>query len=81
MSDLKQQVGVMDMRQSQMLIDEEEFDEVNLKDVPKSAQNSIYSGYSSSVRTNLDSRHRNDLKRLEKDKKEYYEVLLRLCLN
>ena len=68
-------MGLIDLRQSQSQIDDEDFDLANLKDIPKSAQTSIYSGYLSSVRTNLDSRHRNDLKRLEKEKKEHLEVI------
>lgn len=86
-ADLKHQLGVMDMRQSQMLLIDE-VDELgdeltDLRDtsaLPKSAQPSVYSGavFSSAspaatTRTNL-SRHRNDLKQLERERKEQYEV-------
>ncbi len=76
---MKQQVGMMDARASQMLLDDEEFDESNfLKDGSKSAQISTISGFTSnaatSMRTNIDSRNRTDLRRLEKDKKEKLEV-------
>ena len=74
--------GVMDMtRQSQMFIVDEELtiDEQcdDIDGVPKSAQPSIYSAAftASSVRTNLNSRHRSDLKNLETQKKEQYEVV------
>lgn len=67
----------MDGRESETLVYEEDLDNINKNDMPKSAQLSLLSGYASntaSVRTNLDSRHRSDLKRLEKDKKELIEV-------
>jgi len=77
-ADLKQQVGMMDARASQMFLEDEEFDESNfLKDGSKSAQISTISGFTSnttSMRSNIDSRNRTDLRRLEKDKKEKLEV-------
>lgn len=65
---------MMDARASQLL-DEDEFNENSFsKSGPNSAFLSGHSSNMSSVRTHLDGRHKNDLRRLEKDKKEQAEV-------
>jgi hypothetical protein len=73
---------MMDARSSQML-DEDEFEEMTfMKETSagsgnvgiKSAQMSVISGYTSnaaSVRTNM---HKNDIRKLEKERKENNEV-------
>ena len=74
---MKQQIGMMDARSSQML-DEDDYEEAFGKESDgngsKSAQISVFSGFMSNaapVRTNL---HKNDIRRLEKDRKENNEV-------
>lgn len=85
MADLKQQLGGV-VCQSQMFIVDEEIlieDGCSVDEIgqgQKSAQPSIYSagGFTSpstTVRTNLNSRHRSDLKHLEKERKDNYEVM------
>lgn len=73
---------MMDARTSQMLLDEEDLDESHfMKDgfrkMESAAQLSTFSGFTSattSFRTNLDSRHKSDLRKIEKDRKEQNEV-------
>ena len=71
----------MDARASQILLDEDELDEGNfLKEVPKSSNLSIMSGYtlnSGSTRTNIESKYRYELKKIDKEKKEQIEKLKR----
>jgi hypothetical protein len=85
LGELKQQIGMIDARSSQLMtnLDEDEFDENYIMNSSaivgaKSAQMSIYSGISSSARTttahHLDHRHKNELRRIEKERKENYEV-------
>lgn len=85
----------MEMRQSQMMLIDEEFgDELaELKTgeigggassaLPRSAQqtssvNSAVFSSPGSIRTNVNSRHRNDLKLIERERKENYEVRINL---
>lgn len=79
-NELKQQIGMMDARSSQIL-DEEDLDEASsmMRDmVPKSAaQMSMYSGFMSSnvggsQRTG--NIHKNDFRRLDRERKENSEV-------
>lgn len=83
MNELKLQVGIMDARASQIILDEEELDDSNfMKEVPKSSHLSITSGYSynslnsGTVRTvgSFDPKYRYELKKMEKEKKEQLEV-------
>ena len=91
---MQNQFGAMEMRQSEMMLIDEEFgDELaELKTgeiggggggtssaLPRSAQqassvNSAVFSSPGSVRTNVNSRHRNDLKLIERERKENYEV-------
>ena len=77
MSDLKQQLGVMDTRTSQMLFEEmDDFDAETLHHI-RSANKSIASGpslASTTGTTRYDLKYRNELRRMEKEKKEQNEV-------
>ncbi len=66
---------MMDARASQM-IEDEDLDESNfMKEAPKSAQFSNYTFNSmSTVRSNIDLKQKSDLKKLEKEKREQFEV-------
>ena len=58
------------------MLDEDDLDESNfIKDAPKSAQFSNYTFNSmSTVRTNVDWKQKNELKKIEKEKREQFEV-------
>ena len=58
------------------MLDEDDLDETNfMKDAPKSAQFSNYTFNSmSTVRTNVDWKQKNELKKIEKEKREQFEV-------
>lgn len=75
LNELKLQVGIMDARASQIMLDEDEVDD--LKEAPKSSHMSVTSGYTinslSTVRT-VDPRYRYELKKMEREKKEQFEV-------
>jgi hypothetical protein len=69
----------MDARASQIILDEDELDDsISMKETPKSSHLSTASGYTLntlSLRSNIDSKYRVELKKMEKDKKEQFEVI------
>ncbi len=75
---MKQQIGMMDARSSQML-DEEEYSEMHYTKEGsnigiKSAQMSVFSGFTSNVASVRTNQHKNDIRKLERDRKESNEV-------
>ena len=74
LNELKLQVGIMDARASQIMLEEDELDD--LKEIPKSSH-TVTSGFTvntlSTVRT-VDPRYRYELKKIEREKKEQFEV-------
>ena len=84
LADLKQQLGMMDARASQLLLDDDELDEANLlfikeggsKSSQFSTATSAYSvsNMTSSGRTNVDNKQKHDLRKLDREKREQLEV-------
>ena len=68
---------MMDSRRSQIILDEDELESADfLKEGSKSAQTSNFSTVTSAstYRTQYNSIHKNDVRKLEKDRKEQNEV-------
>ena len=79
-TELKQQIGIMDARGSQLLEDNEDIDDGSfIKDGIKSAQFSMSSSAYTlgSNRTNLDLKHKNDIRKLDRERREQYEVKIK----